>query len=338
MKVEEWQKDNPQSSFFFRPQSVGDDGKENDFLYVHQEQWQKDFIKKYGREIIFLDATYRTTKYALPLFIMAVQTNVGYFPVAEFIIYSETKERIKEALKIIRDWSVNWQIPYGMADYSEAEISALEEVFDGMIVYICDFHREQAWTRWSRKNESGLSYQEQEQFLSHMRSIALSFSWDDLCKRLNALKGSLLWEKQSVKSYVSRYWFPLLHRWVKFYRNPLIDRSVTTNNGVESLNKVLKHMYLKYYCDRTVTGLVTMLLNTFLPERYQLYAKENNKLASTITTYNANIPTYLHERPHNFVKHMLKRQDVAKTIRKSNIKCEDNSERNFQIYITNTWK
>ena len=90
-------------------------------------------------------------------------------------------------------------------------------------------------------------------------------------------------------------------------------------------------MYLKYYCDRTVTGLVTMLLNTFLPERYQLYAKENNKLASTITTYNANIPTYLHERPHNFVKHMLKRQDVAKTIRKSNIKCEDNSKGIFKF-------
>ena len=53
VKVEEWQKDNPHSSFFIRSQSVGDDGKENDFLYVHQEQWQKDLIKKYGREITF---------------------------------------------------------------------------------------------------------------------------------------------------------------------------------------------------------------------------------------------------------------------------------------------
>ena len=204
---------------------------------------------------------------------MAVQTNVEYFPVAEFIIYSETQDRREEALQMIKGWSVSWNVRFGMCNYSEAEISALEKVFPGIRVYICDFYREQAWTRWVRKVESGLSHNEQKELLSHLRSVAYSDTWEDLCTRLRALKGSLLWERITVKRYISQYWFPTIHRWVKVYQEPLLDRSVSTNNGVESLNKVLKHMYLKFYCDRSVTGLVTMLLNTFLPERYQIYVK-----------------------------------------------------------------
>ena len=35
-----------------------------------------------------------------------------------------------------------------MTDYSEAEIGALEASFPGTTVYLCDFHREQAWEKW----------------------------------------------------------------------------------------------------------------------------------------------------------------------------------------------
>ena len=56
----------------------------------------KDFNFRYGNEICLLDATYRTTKYALPLFFLAVPTNCGYSVVAEFVVENETKESIKE--------------------------------------------------------------------------------------------------------------------------------------------------------------------------------------------------------------------------------------------------
>ena len=321
-KVETWKKENPEGSFYFRPSSIVGD-KEVDFLYVHQEKWQKDLLQRYGKDIIFLDATNRTTKYALPLFILAVETNSGYFPVAEFIVYSESQERISEALKIIKSWGLNWDVTYGMTDYSEAEISALEAVFPGIIVYICEFHREQAWGRWVMKAENGLNKPEQDEFMSHMRSIAHSHTWEDLCKRIKELKNDVLWQKETVKNYVSRYWFPILRRWVKFYRNPLVDRSVNTNNGVESLNKVLKHNYLKYFCDRTVTGLTTMLNTIFLPERYQKYVKTNYKMASDLTSYNSNVPSYLYDRPHDFVKHVLIKMSVARTIEKNQIRCLD---------------
>ena len=74
-------------------------------------------------------------------FFITVCTNIGYHIVAEFIIQSEDKLHIKT-------WNPQWKPQYFMTDYSEAEISALESSFPETVVYLCDFHREQAWERW----------------------------------------------------------------------------------------------------------------------------------------------------------------------------------------------
>ena len=50
-----------------------------------------------------IDATYKTTKYDLPLFFVTVRTNVGYKVVAHFIVQSETTEQILEAVNILKN-------------------------------------------------------------------------------------------------------------------------------------------------------------------------------------------------------------------------------------------
>ena len=56
---------------------------------------------RYGNTMSLIDATYKTTKYDLPLFFVTVRTNIGYKVVAHFIIQSETTEQILEALRLI---------------------------------------------------------------------------------------------------------------------------------------------------------------------------------------------------------------------------------------------
>ena len=51
-------------------------------LFVYQAKWQKRLPLKYGNELSFLDATYKPTRYALPLFFLVVKTNVDYQVVA----------------------------------------------------------------------------------------------------------------------------------------------------------------------------------------------------------------------------------------------------------------
>ena len=43
-----------------------------------------------------------------------------------------------------------------MTDYSEEEIGAIEQVLRDSFVYICDFHREQAWERWMKQAKHGI--------------------------------------------------------------------------------------------------------------------------------------------------------------------------------------
>ena len=129
-------------------------------------------VKKNGNTITLIDATYKTTKYELPLFFVSVKTNVGYSVVAEFIIQSETTPQILEALKTLSEWNPTWKPKYFMTDYSDAEIAAIVKAFPECKTYLCDFHREQCWERWVKVNKHGLSQVDAESLLTHLRKCA----------------------------------------------------------------------------------------------------------------------------------------------------------------------
>ena len=63
---------------------------------------KRDCFSRYGNELTLLDATYRTTRYVLPLFFLAVKTNIDYQIVDGFVIENETEKSIEEALSIIK--------------------------------------------------------------------------------------------------------------------------------------------------------------------------------------------------------------------------------------------
>lgn len=83
--------------------------------------------------MVLVDATYKTTKYSLPIFQMCIKTNSGYKIVASFVIENETVALITEALQIIKAWNPEWCYKYFMTDYDREEIAALESTFPGKI-------------------------------------------------------------------------------------------------------------------------------------------------------------------------------------------------------------
>jgi len=181
--------DSPESKYFFRPykctqtnstsMSVSDaESYDQTLLWVHQEPWQQKLMVSYGNTISLMDATYKTTCYDLPLFFICVRTNSGYCVVAEFIVQSESARDIEEALKILIVWNPEWNPNYFMTDFSEAEILALETSFPNTNVYLCDFHREQAWERWVKDGSHGLNSAEQDWLLNQLRACAWAPSAD----------------------------------------------------------------------------------------------------------------------------------------------------------------
>ena len=87
LKINQWKKVLLNPMYFFRPfkKKITEDvmkyintttGEMNEFnqslLYVHQK-WVKDLLMKYGNIISLMDATYKATKYKLPLFFICVK-------------------------------------------------------------------------------------------------------------------------------------------------------------------------------------------------------------------------------------------------------------------------
>lgn len=156
-KVKLWQESSPEDKFAFHPYATyseeeekrhgdaddksGSESEQDDeemvktstkgLLFVHQTKDQRRLLERYGNEISMLDATYKTTKYSLPLFFVVVKTNVDYQIVGSFVVQSETSDAIYEALSIIKSWNPKWFPSYFMVDYSEEEMSAIAKLFPG---------------------------------------------------------------------------------------------------------------------------------------------------------------------------------------------------------------
>ena len=162
-KVTQWQKEYHDDKFYFRPftdsldEDLPSESKEElgdllgdvsmqprkdmtrsllscRLLFVHQAKWQRRLMERYGNEISLLDATHKTTRYAMPLFFVAVKTNADYQVVASFVVQDETASSVEEALKVIKEWCPTWHPNAFMVDYSEIEINAISKVFPGICI------------------------------------------------------------------------------------------------------------------------------------------------------------------------------------------------------------
>ncbi|XP_069103000.1 uncharacterized protein [Argopecten irradians] len=282
-------------------------GSKKKLLYIHQTQWQQRLMARYGQEISLLDATYRTTRYSLPLYFICVPTNVGYINVATFITETEDGESLKEALGMIKEWNPHWSPKYFMCDYAEEEINSLESVFPESFVYLCDFHREQSWDRWLSASHNGLTSQKSD-VLQLLRAIAKSFTEEDFFASLSALKESFLWKKnQKLRNWLERKWLKCCKRWVRAYRQERFNVSVNTNNGIERQNLALKYEYLDMKKARSLSQLLSILVNKFLPDSYTRYKRLNVVSSDLYKSYDVSIPPFLHNRPKFVVQHCYRR-------------------------------
>ena len=98
---------------------------------------------------------------------------------------------------------------------------------------------------------------------------------------------------------------------MKAFRDREFHFAVNTNNGTESLNKVFKYHYLLRKKKMMLSSIITLIVETFLPESFQKYLFLNYKQSSQYRTYNSIVPDYLHDRPKTVISHSLERRAKA---------------------------
>ena len=134
--------------------------------------------------------------------------------VAEFVVQSEDSEKISEAIEMIKEWNPNWNPAYFMSDYSEAELLAIEACFPSVKLYLCDFHREQAWERWIKKK---LSKDDGEMLLSLLRDCAGAPSCEEeehavdyyFQQAIVKLQESPVWQNEAVQQWLTTTWLTI---------------------------------------------------------------------------------------------------------------------------------
>ena len=131
------------------------------------------------------------------------------------VVEDESADLLMRALNTIKDWNPDVNPKYGMIDFDTGEILSLESVFPSIQVFLCDFHREQSWTRWVNFQKHGVSNIAAD-VLCRFRRIANAFSTEEFNLALESLRN---WEQyHKVKEYFEKTWEPEIERWCILFR------------------------------------------------------------------------------------------------------------------------
>ena len=108
-------------------------------LFCHQTPHQQRLLKRYSSQVILTEIKDIHSKIPFPLFCLYVQTNVNYQLVGEFILQSNGAPMIMEGLQSIKDWNPGWNPKFVVVDFTEEQITAVENVFPGIpfILLLC---------------------------------------------------------------------------------------------------------------------------------------------------------------------------------------------------------
>jgi hypothetical protein len=64
--------------------------------------------------------------------------------------------------------------------------------------------------------------------------------------------------------------------------NKTFRNNITTNNGIENQNKILKHTFLAKSCDKSLTGIERTVMEEYLPNAYQVCVQDNVAHTSSV--------------------------------------------------------
>ncbi|XP_029180401.1 uncharacterized protein LOC114947972 [Acropora millepora] len=87
--------------------------------------------------------------------------------------------------------------------------------------------------------------------------------------KLGELKDSKEWKSSSnLQNYITKTWLPQYKKWVWAFRKARFLTTINTNNGVERQNKAFKYDYLERHNHATLSVMLTVLVEEFLPDKY----------------------------------------------------------------------
>ena len=112
--------------------------------------------------------------------------------------------------------------------------------------------------------------------------------------------------KGNFADYFNNTWYPEIKKWCLAYRPDDLFRC-NTNNGTERLNEELKHNELDGYKNCTLSELMCVMIESFLPNLYEKYVSLNVQYTTGYKGYSKFVPEYMINRPGPLVDFMIEK-------------------------------
>ncbi|XP_065291475.1 uncharacterized protein [Dermacentor albipictus] len=227
-----------QATYGARVLSITDENKELQILFIQTPHMQQAF--RSFPEVVLLDATYRTNKLRMPLYVMAVQDGSGSTQVIAYaFVASEQQHVVNQLLEtFVQENPAAADTQVVVVDKDFTEINAIRTTFPSSpAVQLCQFHVTKAFK--SAAGQLAKSSDERERLLSSFNEMLLS----PTPARYNDAKAEFeRYASEEAVSYFAKNWGNIPEMWVRH----LCDRKFTggnnTTNRVESHHAKLKNV------------------------------------------------------------------------------------------------
>lgn len=303
--AENWKAEAPRINFLLRVQSESEN-----LLLCYQTDWQRRLLRQYGKEVCFLDAAYKRTRFPLPLFFLCVRTNVSVVPVGLFVVQSRNAEALGEALGVFRQWHRGWSPAYILTEHCPVEMKAVEAAFTGAQAVFSDHLRERTWTKWLSNRSRAIT--NQEGIFDMMKAIAGSLTRKQHQEAVELLQQSPIWleKRQLFKNWFTNKWLSEEKRWANAVRVDIVNFVSMVNGGLEMQSDFFTHNNMKVHKKDTLSQMLQFLVDDYFPQMHQRYTDLNSQ-SSGEYSLNPTVPPFLWHRPWSVVALVMDNMSAA---------------------------
>ncbi|PSC73813.1 SWIM zinc finger domain containing [Micractinium conductrix] len=244
------------------------------FMLVIQSPWQRTMVRQLAAtghlDCVGMDATFQVTRYRWGLHALVGPDTFGEaVPLAYCITSSETWEPITKFLDVVKGANPQLSPRVIVIDKSNTEIRAIKQSVLGRSaeIRICFFHIMQAWQRYLKRSEHGLTSEQQATILRLVRAVKLASTKKKYEKQMTQLQNLLKAEKATaLLSSLKSEWHTgdMRNYWCNAFRKQRTRQpfSMDTNNLIERLWQTLKYMALKGKSNKRMDFLLATLLGS----------------------------------------------------------------------------
>lgn len=212
------------------------DGKRFKNLVVQTPHMHKLYERYH--DLIFMDATYKTNKYKMPLVVFSSINNEGKNIVVGFaIVQYESSNTYEWLLKSFKEMNNNVEPGVILTDFDAAMCHGIENSYEHTEHLLCQWHMWQNFKRHFLYLKSKRS-SEANQLFKMIVGLIFTEDFQDFEKSLHLIFSSTLISE--MKKQYLRKLLQIKSKWAAHAKPPIFTAGTHTTSRVESVNSQIK--------------------------------------------------------------------------------------------------